>query len=298
MKLHGVNVAMCTAFTHDDQRFDPGRYRHHIDMLIDAGVHGIVLNSGTGEFAYMADDEVIEITRVGAEHIAGRVPVIAQTSTVSLRLCIEKSKAAVDAGADALMVLPPWLEGPFAPGVMHHYLTLADAVDTTFVLYNIPQVSGVEVTAEMWAELSAHPNIGHIKDSTGDMAKMQALIAAGPGVLGGCDPVAPFALLAGADGWIWGAANVMPRECVALYDLIVGGDTEAAMELWRTKMFAFNSFIWDNAHAAEYITSVKTAASLRFGDLGPSRLPQLPLGPDALAAMTATIQPLVGSSIE
>jgi len=292
VKLHGVNVAMCTAFTHDDQRFDPGRYREHIDMLIEAGVHGIVLNSGTGEFAYMSDDEVIEITRVGAEHIAGRVPVVAQTSTVSLALCIEKSKAAVDAGADALMVLPPWLEGPFAAGVMHHYLALADAADATLVLYNIPQVSGVEITAEMWSELSAHPNIGHIKDSTGDVAKMQALVAAGPGVLGGCDPIAPFALLAGAEGWIWGAANVMPAESVAVYELLRGNRVSEAMELWRTKMFPFNSFIWDNPHAAEYITAVKTAASVRFGDLGPSRLPQLPLGADALAALRTTLEPL------
>lgn len=292
VKLSGVNVAMCTAFSDDDQRFDSGRYCEHIDMLIESGVHGIVLNSGTGEFAYMSDDEVIEITRVGATHIGGRVPVIAQTSTVSLALCIEKSKAAVDAGADALMVLPPWLEGPFASGVMHHYLTLADAVDATLVLYNIPQVSGVEVTPEMWSELSAHPNIGYIKDSTGDIAKMQALVASGPGVLGGCDPIAPFALLAGAEGWIWGAANVMPVEAVALYDLIGAERVAEALDLWRTKMFPFNSFIWDNRYEAEYITSVKAAASLRWGNLGPSRLPQLPLTAEALAALKKTLSPL------
>jgi 4-hydroxy-tetrahydrodipicolinate synthase len=121
---------------------------------------------------------------------------------------------------------------------------------------------------------------------------MQALIAAGPGVLGGCDPIAPFALLAGAEGWIWGAANVMPAESVALYELIRANRVSEAMDLWRTKMFPFNSFIWDNSHAAEYITAVKTAASLRFGDLGPSRLPQLPLGADALAALRTTLQPL------
>ncbi len=292
MQLEGVQVAMSTAFDRNEQ-LDTGRFTDHIDMLIDAGVHGIVLNSGTGEFAYMNDTEAQHIVEVGAAHIAGRVTVTAQTSTVSLKHCIEKSKAALDAGVDALMVLPPWLEGPFASGVMHHYLTLADAVDTTLVLYNIPQVSGVEITPDMWATLSAHPNIGHLKDSTGDIAKMQALIAAGPGVLGGCDPVAPFAIIAGAAGWIWGAANVMPAEAVALFGLLTSGETTAAMDLWQTKMFALNSYIWDNPHDAEYITAVKTATSLRFGDMGPVRQPQLPLDDQAIAAIAKAIDPLI-----
>ncbi len=287
---------MCTPFTHTDQRLDEGRLYSHIDYLIDAGVHGIVMNSGTGEFAYMDDAEALAIAAKGAAHIAGKVPVIVQTSTVSLKLCIEKSKAAIDGGADALMVLPPWLEGPFAPGVMYHYLSLADAVDTTLVLYNIPQVSGVEVTPAMWTELSAHPNITHIKDSTGDLAKMQNLVAADSqevsGVMGGCDPIAPFALLAGACGWIWGAANVMPRECVELYDLLRVGDIVAAIDLWDTHMLPLNSYIWDNPHDAEYITAVKTAASLRTRDLGPSRLPQLPLNEQAQAAIQKTLDAL------
>ncbi len=293
--LHGVNVAMTTAFA-PDESFDAGRFCAHIDLLIEAGVHGIVLNSGTGEFAYLRDLEAQHIVEVGIAHVDGRVPVTAQTSAVSLALCIEKSKAAVDAGADALMVLPPWLEGPFEAGVMHHYLTLADAVDTTLVLYNIPQVSGVEVTPPMWAKLSAHPNIGHIKDSTGDIAKLQDLVRAGAGVMGGCDPIAPFALMAGAVGWIWGAANVMPHETVRLYDLLTTGHHRQALALWDEVMFPFNSFIWDNPHQAEYITCVKTAASMRWGEMGPVRQPLLPLGAEARSTLAATLAPLEGGS--
>lgn len=288
--LKGVNVAMSTAFT-PDQKFDEGRYRAHIDFLIDAGVHGIVLNSGTGEFAYLSDDEVLHLTLVGVDQVAGRVPVTAQTSTVGLVACIEKSKAVVDAGADAIMVLPPWLDSPFADGVMHHYLTLADAVETTLVVYNIPQESGVEVTPAMWRQLSAHPNIGHIKDSTGDMARMQMLIAEDAGVLGGADPVAPWAALAGAAGWIWGAANVMPRECVALWDALTGGRVVEGLALWRD-MLPFNSYAWENPHGAGYIPTVKAAAGRRFGDLGPCRAPQMPLTDEALAAVVATIEDL------
>ena len=292
VSLSGVQVAMSTAFNADES-LDEGRFKDHIDLLIDAGVHGIVLNSGTGEFAYMSDDEAQRYTEIGAAHIDGRVAVTAQTSTVSLKHCIEKSKAAVDAGVDAVMVLPPWLEGPFAAGVMHHYLSLADALDTTLVLYNIPQVSGVEITPEMWAELSTHPNIGHIKDSTGDIGKMQNLVGAGRGVMGGCDLVAPYAILGGAVGWIWGAANVMPSEAVELFELLTSGRVDDGMELWRSKMLPFNSYVWDNPHDAEYITVVKTAAAMRWGSLGPVREPQLALGEEAVAAIEAAIAPLL-----
>ncbi len=118
-RLTGVHVAMSTPFN-ADETVDHGRLREHIDYLIEAGVHGIVLNSGTGEFAYLDPPEAHHIIEVGTAHIAGRVTVTAQTSTVSLRGCIEKSKAAVGAGVDAVMVLPPWLDGPFADGMLHH----------------------------------------------------------------------------------------------------------------------------------------------------------------------------------
>jgi 4-hydroxy-tetrahydrodipicolinate synthase len=291
-ELKGVNVAMSTAFT-AEERFDPGRFGDHIDMLIDAGVHGIVLNSGTGEFAYLDNDEAQEIISLGVRRVGGRVPVVAQTSAIGLTACINKSKAAVDAGVDGLMILPPWLDGPSERGVKHHYLSVADAVDTTIVIYNIPQETGFEMSPELWADLSGHANISYLKDSTGNIVKMQALLAAGQGVLGGCDPVAPYALMAGSPGWIWGAANVMPQECVALYDLIVAGNQVDALALWREKMLPFNLFIWNNSVGADYIPSVKHSVGLRFGDMGPVRAPQMPPPPESIQALTDALGSLL-----
>ena len=80
--LRGVNVAMCTPFDQAGERLDEGRLKDHIDYLIDAGVHGIVLNAGTGEFAYLRDAESMRVTEVGSAHISGRVNVITQPSAV------------------------------------------------------------------------------------------------------------------------------------------------------------------------------------------------------------------------
>lgn len=291
--LSGVNVAMCTPFDRSGERVDEGRLREHIDYLVEAGVHGIVLNAGTGEFAYLRDEESMRVTEIGAAHIAGRVNVITQTSAVGLSETIERSKQAVDLGAEALMVLPPWLESPFERGIVYHYEQLARAVDATIVLYQIPDASGVEITPDMYRRLVAIDNIRYVKDSTGDLARMQKLagIDSGGGVLGGADPVAPYAIMAGAVGWIWGAANVMPHECVRLYELLTTGKLAEALELWAL-MAPANLFFWENDVEAEYLAAVKTATAMVGHDLGGSRRPQLPLTAKARVALQAALSTL------
>lgn len=294
--LRGVNVAMCTPFDRAGERLDEGRLKDHIDYLIDAGVHGIVLNAGTGEFAYLRDAESMRVTEVGAAHISGRVNVITQPSAVGLSETIERSKMAIDFGADALMVLPPWLESPFERGIMYHYEKLAEAVDSTIVLYQIPDATGVEITPDMYRRLVAIDNISYVKDSTGDLARMQQLAGVeGGSVLGGADPVAPFAIMAGAVGWIWGAANVMPHECVRLYELLTTRKLEEALELWSL-MAPANLFFWENDLDAEYLAAVKTATAMVGHDLGESRRPQLPLTEAARVALEAALSTLPNRS--
>jgi 4-hydroxy-tetrahydrodipicolinate synthase len=296
--LRGVNVAMCTPLDQSGERVDEGRLKEHIDYLIDAGVHGIVLNAGTGEFAYLRDAESMRVTEVGAAHIAGRVNVITQPSAVGLSETIERSKMAVDFGADALMVLPPWLESPFERGIMYHYEQLARAVDATIVLYQIPDATGVEITPDMYRRLVAIDNISYVKDSTGDLARMQKLASiSGGGVLGGADPVAPFAIMAGAVGWIWGAANVMPHECVRLYEFLTTGKLIEALELWSL-MAPANLFFWENDLDAEYLAAVKTATAMVGHDVGESRRPQLPLTSQARVALQAALSTLPFNTID
>jgi len=290
-KLSGIFAAMCTPLTDAGETIDDGRMREHIDYLIEAGVHGIVLNAGTGEFAYMRREEVQHINEVGGAHIAGRVPIISQPSAVGLSETIEKSKAAIDAGVDALMVLPPYLESPFDRGILFHYEQLANAVDASIVLYNIPDASGIEITPELYRRLIAIDNIEYIKDSAGDIAKQQKLIAIGGGVLSGADPIAPFALMGGAVGLIWGAVNIMPHEAVRLWDLVQKGDYKEAMELWAL-MAPTNLFLWGNSLDVEYLGGVKAATAMVGHDLGVSRRPQPPITGAGRIALQAALSSL------
>ena len=282
---------MSTAFDDSGEELDEGRLRNHIDSLVDAGVHGLVLSAGTGEFAYLSEAEKARITVIGVEQVAGRIPVIVQTSAITTKDTIENSRMAIDMGADALMVLPPYFEGPAEPGVMYHYEQLADAVNIPIVLYNIPVHSGFDITPAIYRELISMDNIDYIKDSTGDLIRLQQLIGVGGRILAGADPLAPWAAMAGAAGWIWGAANVMPQECVLLWDHLQAARYEEALALWAA-MLPANLFFWANRYGAEYNSAVKAATNMVGRTVGPCRLPVQPMGRKGLGALQDAVSKL------
>ena len=258
--LHGVCAAMTSPFDDTGEHLDEGRLRDHIESLIDAGVHGLVLCAGTGEFAFLSDDEKDRIISLGCEIVDGRIPVVAQTSAITTTDAIERTRRAADHGAAAAMVLPPYFEGPFERGVLFHYEKLAKAIDIPIVLYNIPVNSGFDIHPDLYRQLMAMENIDYIKDSTGDLIRLQKLIGIGGHVLAGADPLALYAAMSGAAGWIWGAANVMPHECVQLWNLVQSGDHAGALRLWE-QMLPANMFFWENNVDAEYNSAVKTATN-------------------------------------
>ncbi len=295
--LHGVCAAMCTPFDDTGEHLDEGRLRDHIESLLDAGVHGLVLCAGTGEFAFLSDEEKTRIISLGCEIVDGRVPVVAQTSAITTTDAIERTRRAADAGASAAMVLPPYFEGPFERGVLFHYETLANAVDLPIVLYNIPVNSGFDIHADLYRRLVAIDNIEYIKDSTGDAIRLQKLIGIGGHVLAGADPLAPYAAMAGAAGWIWGAANVMPHECVRLWDLITAGRHDDALDLWA-RMLPANMFFWENSVDAEYNSAVKTATTMVGRAVGPCRRPVMPMTRQGRLALMTALSTLPDNTVD
>ncbi|NCG36183.1 MAG: dihydrodipicolinate synthase family protein [Actinobacteria bacterium] len=289
--LHGVCAAMGSPFDDTGELLDEGRLRDHIESLIDAGVHGLVLCAGTGEFAFLSTEEKDRMIGLGCEIVDGRVPVIAQTSAITTTDAIERTRKAADQGASAAMVLPPYFEGPFERGVLFHYEKLAQAIDIPIVLYNIPAATGFDIHPDLYRQLLAMENIDYIKESTGDLIRLQKVVGIGGHVLAGADPLAPYAAMAGAAGWIWGAANVMPHECVMLWDLIQKGDHQGALDLWA-KMLPANMFFWENNVDAEYNSAVKTATNMVGRSVGPCRRPVLPMTRQGRLALQTALSTL------
>jgi 4-hydroxy-tetrahydrodipicolinate synthase len=240
--------------------------------MLDAKVDIILPCGGTGEFAYLSSDEKKRLIEITGKHIQGKAKMVAQTSAIYLADTINTTQHAADHGADAVMVLPPYFEGPDARGVMSHYEAVAKCSSAPLMVYNIPVHSGFDVTPEMFAALLEIDGIEYIKDSTGDFIRIQELIQTGGKVFNGGDPITYQALVAGCVGCVWGLVNFLPDEAVALFRMVREGDLSAGAALWK-KLIGSQLFVWSHVYNA----AVKAAANHRGFDVGDCRDPVLPM---------------------
>ena len=287
--IKGICVATCTVFDKSTEAINEAAYLKHIDRFLEAGVHAIAVNGGTGEYAHMDVAEHRRVAEITAKHIEGKAQLVVQASAIRTKNSVEAAKHAEGLGAAGILLLPALFEGAEEEGVFRHYETVANAVKTPIVVYNIPASSGFDITPEFYKRLSAIPTIEYIKDSTGSLMRVEELIAQGAKVLNGCDFFALSALMAGAEGCFWGGANIMPKQCVELYDLVMAGKLVEANTLWK-KMKPAQMFIWNN----HYNSSVKAACRLMGNDIGDCRLPVVPLKQDKVAELKVALAPLLG----
>ena len=202
-EIKGICVPTCTPFDDTGDNLSEKALSRHIERLLEAGVHAVISCGGTGEFAYLSEAERRQIHQLVAKQVRGKARFVAQSSAVSTRDTIENAKFAEGLGADALMILPPYFEGPTMDGVMWHFEAVARAIKTPIIVYNIPQNTNRDITPDLFSRLLQIENIQYIKDSTGDFTRIQQLVATGGKVLNGGDTLAFPALLAGCTGLIW-----------------------------------------------------------------------------------------------
>lgn len=289
-ELSGICGALCTPFSEDGERLDEKAFRRHIDSMLEAGTHSLLVCGGTGEFAYLREEEKKGIAEIAARHINGKAGFLVQTSAINTKDAIEFAKHAAGTGADCILVLPPYFEGPNADGVFYHYEKISEAVSIPIMAYNIPVHSGFDIVPDFFKRLLEIENIKYIKDSTGDITRIQELLLVcgeRAKVFNGADPIAYFSLVAGCAGCVWGAANVMPRQCFDLYELVKANRYEEAGLLWKS-MFPANHFFWTHVYNA----AIKAATNMCGREVGPCRRPTLPLTQLEIEDLKKALQPL------
>ena len=263
-----------------------------MDRMLDSGVHIVLANGGTGEFPYLRWNERKELAELIGNHVAGRAVYMVQTSAVSTSETIEMTQHAKDIGADAVMVLPPYFEGPNMDGVYDHFEKVASAVDIPIMVYNIPQSSNIDITPDFFKRLLEIDNIEYIKDSTGDIVRIQELLRTGGTVFNGGDPITFQSLLAGCPGCVWGAVNAIPREAVELFNLVTTGKLAEANALWQ-RILPSQLFLWSHP----YNPAVKAASQMMGHDIGQCRLPQQPLTDSEASALVSSLAPLLSVDV-
>jgi 4-hydroxy-tetrahydrodipicolinate synthase len=291
--FHGVLPALITPFTEDGTAIDDEALAAIVDRLIGAGVAGVVPGGSTGEFTTLSHAERRELIETTAEAAAGRVPVVAGTGALSTRETVELSAHAERAGAAAVMVVPPFYDALSWRELLAHYTAVADAIEIPIMYYNLPAASGVKLTAAQLRELGAR-GVTCLKDTGGDAVAATELIqTGGPTLLNGWDTLTFAALAAGVRAVVWGAASILPEECVELHRLLIDDiDLPAARELWAR--------LWPLCHFLEgqsYPAAVKTACRLVGDTTGPVRAPLLPLDEDATAELTALLERASATSV-
>lgn len=274
MRLSGSITALATPFTASGE-IDLDAWRRLLQTQLDGGIQAIVVAGSTGEAAALYDAEYDAILRSAVEQVGGRIPVLAGTGHSNTAKTIEQTRRAANVGADAALVVTPPYVRPTQAGLEAHYRAIADDGALPVVMYNVPGRTGCDLLPDTVAGLIEHERIVGIKEARNEAERMSAwlgLRSDGFAVLSGDDPTACRAMLAGADGVISVASNVLPRAFRRLCDLARAGD-DAAQD-WDARMHAIYDFL-----GVEPNPIPLKALLQRLGIGHGLRLPLLPLSP-------------------
>lgn len=275
----GILAAVVTPFTADSSTVDEAGIKRQAEHIIGNGIHGLVPGGSTGEFTTLSTDERKRSTEYYIAAADGRVPVVVGTGALSTAETVDLSKHASDAGAAAVMVVPPFYDTPSWDELLTHFGAVSDAIDVPIMYYNIPSATGVTLTAEQFSELARKTRVTCYKDTGGDasaFAAVQQHYAEDITALNGWDTLTFAGLASGAKAGVWGTASVIPRLCADLYDAVaIRGDLTAGREIWK-KIYPICEFL----ESHNYACGIKTGVELVGVSAGPTRLPVLPLGPE------------------
>jgi 4-hydroxy-tetrahydrodipicolinate synthase len=234
--LAGVYTALVTPFQDDStQAIDVRALDRLVDDQLEAGIDGLVPCGTTGEAPTLSNEEQTAVIRQVVLRANGKAKVLAGTGTNSTRSTIERSQAALHAGADAVMVVVPYYSKPTQDGLVRHFVTVARAVTAPVVVYNIPGRTGVDLLPDALAQiLEQAPNVVGIKESTGNVLRAQELVRRFGNrlsVVSGDDALVLPMMASGARGVISVTSNLMPKEVSRLVRLAADGRFDEARGL-------------------------------------------------------------------
>lgn len=231
----GVFPAVTTKFT-PSQDLDLAAMERHLRAQLEAGVHGLVVLGSLGENGTLTREEKLAVLRTAVRVASGKVPVLSAVAETTTRGACTFAEAAIAAGADGLMVLPPMQYVSDRRETLQHFRTVAQASDRPIMIYNNPVAYRVDITPEMFAELADEPKFVALKESSDDVRRITRIIRLTGEryrVFVGVDDLAMESLLMGAVGWVAGLVCAFPRETVALFNLVREGNLGRARELYR-----------------------------------------------------------------
>jgi len=276
MKLDGAFAPLTTPFAADGS-VALEDLRANVERYNGTGLAGYVVLGSTGEAVLLSQEESSRVLETARKAASKEKTLIAGASAESTAETIARTRRAAEMGYSAALVKPPSYYKPYLTGrvLLDHFRRVADASRVPLLLYSIPQFTGMALEAPDVAELAKHSNIIGIKESSGEVQRMSAILALAPEgfqVLAGSANTFHASLMIGARGGILALACVLPELCVELYARARRGDVESAQQLQQRLMPA-SRLVAERGGPA----GVKCAMELRGYRGGAPRLPLAPL---------------------
>jgi len=234
-KWQGVYPAMLTPFRPDDT-IDFDMFTVNLNAQLDAGIDGVVMGGSLGEASTLLNEEKTELLRHCKQTMSRPVPAIVTIAEQFTRAAMQVAQSAEKNGADGLMILPPMRYKADDRETVQYFKTIAANSSLPIMIYNNPYDYKIEVTIEMFGELTAISSIQSIKESTRDVSNVTRLKNAFGDrykILCGVDTLALEELALGADGWVGGLVDAFPAETVAIFRLMKAGRYGEALQLYR-----------------------------------------------------------------
>ncbi len=262
LPLKGIIPPMITPLT-EDGKLDKKGLTNLIDHLITGGVHGIFLLGTNGEAPSLCYELRKELITESCKLVAKRIPVLVGITDTSFDGSIEIAEHVKEAGADAVVIAPPYYM-PISQSEMVEYLEeLVPKLPLPFIMYNMPSCTKMHLTLDTIKRSKELGAIG-IKDSSGDVGYFYALIEEFKNdpnfsLITGTEMFLPETIIYGGHGAIAGGANFFPRLFVDLYDASVANDTETIARL-REKVLKLYDTIYDTGEfVSRFIKGTKSA---------------------------------------
>jgi 4-hydroxy-tetrahydrodipicolinate synthase len=226
----GSMVAMVTPM-HPDGSLDEESLAKLVEFHVENGTDAIVAVGTTGESATLSEKEHCQTIKQIVGFANNRIPVIAGTGANSTSEAIHLTQCAMEAGADACLLVTPYYNKPTQEGLYQHFKKIAESVAIPQILYNVPGRTAVDMLPETVLRLADIANIVGIKEATGDLERGKQIIeqcGTRLDVYSGDDATAMELILLGAKGDISVTANVAPRLMHEMCSASLAGDRETA----------------------------------------------------------------------
>jgi 4-hydroxy-tetrahydrodipicolinate synthase len=280
----GCTVALVTPFA--DGALDESGLRRQVEWHIEQGTPVLSPVGTTGESPTLSHEEHERVIAVVIETVAGRARVMAGTGSNSTSEAIRLTRFAARAGADGALVVAPYYNRPNQEGMFRHVAAIAECADLPIVLYNIPSRTGRNVEPETVERLAALGPIVAVKEASGSLDQVSELLERTDlTILSGDDSLTLPMLAVGAEGVVSVAANLVPRDVMALIESYKSGRLADARGL-HARLFPLCR---DLLGLAPNPVPVKTALALVGRGAGEVRLPLCPLDESSLARLRTSL---------